>query len=198
MSDILVAPESLTARKKRRAQQSIVEAADELFRAHGFENVSVTDIAARAEVGRTTFFRYFGDKAEVVFAHEQQLLDTITEIASHESVETAHTPAKAIDQLEPIVLELCAKASANADGYVLHYELIAKHPELRARDALKTQLIADTLSDLLIARGTEESVAIFAAQIALACAQTGRRRANNPHTLVADTRAAFEQVQLRA
>ncbi|WP_213815519.1 TetR/AcrR family transcriptional regulator [Glaciihabitans sp. dw_435] len=198
MSDFAAAPESLTVRKKRRAQQSIVEAAEELFSAHGFENVSVTDIAARAEVGRTTFFRYFGDKAEVVFAHEQQMLDTITEMASRKSVETARTPAEAIDQLQPIVLELCTKASANAAAYALHYELIAKHPELRARDALKNQLIADTLSQLLVARGTEESVAIFAAQIALACAQTGRRQTNNPHTLVADTRAAFEQVQLRA
>lgn len=196
MPHTAAAPESLTVRKKRRAQQSIVEAADELFRAHGFENVSVTDIAARAEVGRTTFFRYFGDKAEVVFAHEQQLLDAITEIASHDSVETAHTPAEAIDQLRPIVLELCTMASADAAGYTLHYELIAKHLELRARDALKTQLIADTLSELLIARGTEEYVAVFAAQIALACAQTARRRTNDPHALVADTRAAFEHVQL--
>lgn len=198
MSDTADASDSLTARKKRRARQSIVEAADELFRVHGFENVSVTDIAARAEVGRTTFFRYFGDKAEVVFAREQQMLDAITEAASHELVQTAHTPAEAIDQLKPIVLELCSMASASAAEYALHYELIAKHLELRARDALKNQLIADTLSELLVTRGTEESVAIFAAQIALACAQTGRRRTNNPHTLVADTRATFEQVELRA
>ncbi|GGF19462.1 TetR/AcrR family transcriptional regulator [Subtercola lobariae] len=198
MSEVVAAPESLTVRKKRRAQQSIVDAADELFRAHGFENVSVTDIAARAEVGRTTFFRYFGDKAEVVFAHEQRMLDTITDIASHDSVEIAYTPAEAIDQLQPIVLELCAQASADPAGYTLHYELIAKHLELRARDALKTQLIADTLSDLLVSRGTPENVAIFAAQIALACAQTARRRTSNPRTLVTETRVAFEQVHLRA
>ncbi|MEF2978928.1 TetR/AcrR family transcriptional regulator [Subtercola sp. YIM 133946] len=198
MSDTVAAAEPLTVRKKRRAQQSIVEAADELFRAHGFENVSVTDIASRAEVGRTTFFRYFGDKAEVVFAQEQRMLDLITERATSDSVEPAHTAADALDQLRPIVLELCRSASADPAGCTLHYELIAKHLELRARDALKTQLIADRLSDLLIARGTEESVAIFAAQIALACAQTARRRANNPQTLVADTRAAFDQVHLHA
>jgi hypothetical protein len=39
--------------------------------AHGFDKVSVSDIAERAEVGGTTFFRYFGDKQEVVFAKQQ-------------------------------------------------------------------------------------------------------------------------------
>ena len=45
--------------------------------ARGFGGVSVGDIAERAEVGRTTFFRHFGDKQEVVFANEQALLDAI-------------------------------------------------------------------------------------------------------------------------
>ena len=56
------------------------------------------------------------------------------------------------------------------------------------------QQIADTLSDLLIRRGSDEATARFAAQIALACYQTARRLSNNPHTLVDETRAAFRRV----
>jgi AcrR family transcriptional regulator len=186
------APASLVERKRLRVQQRIVEAADELFAAKGFDNVSVTDIAAHAEVGRTTFFRYFGDKAEGVFAHEQDMLDAITEVASRDFVETARTAAQAIDQLRPIVLELCDLASANFDGYALHYELVQKHLELRARDALKTQRIAEKLSDLLIRRGTDGAIAVFAGQVALACYQTARRRAKSASRLSEETRAAFE------
>src|SRR5436853_5912806 len=60
--------DSLTDRKRRRAKQAIRRAALELFSERGFDAVSVTDIAERAEVGRTTFFRYFGDKQEVLFS----------------------------------------------------------------------------------------------------------------------------------
>ena len=52
-------PASLMERKRRLVQQRIIKAADELFAAEGFDNVSVSDIAERADVGRTTFFRYF-------------------------------------------------------------------------------------------------------------------------------------------
>jgi len=194
MTQTTPAMASLTERKRLRVQQRIVEAADELFAAKGFDNVSVTDIAAHAEVGRTTFFRYFGDKAEVVFAHEEEMLDAITELAARDFVETARTAAQAVDQLRPIVLELCDLASTNFDGYALHYELVKKHLELRARDALKTQRIAERLSDVLIARGTDRATAVFAGQIALACYQAARRNAQTARTLTAETRAAFEQV----
>ncbi len=71
-------PLPLVERKQRQARQRIIDAARELFLERGFDGVSVGDIAERAEVGRTTFFRHFGDKQEVVFANEQELLDTIT------------------------------------------------------------------------------------------------------------------------
>lgn len=194
MPETLTAPGSLTERKRRHARQRIIEAADELFAANGFDNVSVTDIAARAEVGRTTFFRYFGDKAEVVFAREQEILETITDQAGGDSVGAAVTLAEAIDQLRPIVLDLCDRLSANAKGYALHYELIEKHSELRERDALKTQRIAHQLSALLIARGTDEPTAVLAGQIALACCQAAQHRAKTARTLTAETRSAFDQV----
>lgn len=194
MPQTLPAASSLTERKRRFVQQRIIEAADELFAANGFDNVSVTDIAARAEVGRTTFFRYFGDKAEVVFAREQEILDAITDLAARDSVGAALTLAEAISQLRPIVLALCDRLSANVVGYSLHYRLIEKHIELRERAALKTQRIADELSALLIARGTEESTAVFAGQIALACCQAAQHRAKTARTLTAATRSAFDQV----
>jgi AcrR family transcriptional regulator len=194
VTQAIPAVESLRERKRRLVQQRIIEAADELFAAKGFDNVSVTDIAARADVGRTTFFRYFGDKAEVVFAHEEEILERITQSAAGEPVGPARTAAEAVEQLRAIVVALCDYASDNIDGYALHYELVESHLELRAHDALKAQLIADRLTQLLVGRGTSEPTAVFAGQVALACYQIARRRATSPSQLGAETQAAFDQL----
>jgi AcrR family transcriptional regulator len=181
----------LVERKQRQARQRIIEAARELFLERGFVGVSVGDIAERAEVGRTTFFRHFGDKQEVVFAKEQELLDTIT-TAGHADA-APRDAAEALEQLRPVLLALCTQATADPDAYTRHFQLIEQHPELRARDAVKMQQIADKLSELLIHRGSDEATARFAAQIALACYQTAKRLGNNPHTLANDTQAALNR-----
>ena len=155
---------------------------------------SVGDIAERAEVGRTTFFRHFGDKQEVVFAKEQELLETIAAASQAEGTAAARSATEAVEQLRPIVLALCALATTDPEAYARHFQLIEQHPELRARDAVKMQQIADKLSDLLIHRGSDEATALFAGQVALACYQTAKRLGNNPHTLVGETRAAFRRV----
>jgi AcrR family transcriptional regulator len=194
MTESLPPSATLVERKQQRARQRIVDAAAELFEGQGFDNVSVTDIAARADVGRTTFFRYFGDKAEVVFAKEQEMLDAITHSASLQSLGPADTAGQAIGQLRDVVLDLCARATTDAEGYARHARLLEEHVELRAREALKLQLIADRLSEILVGHGTDEATAVFAAQVALACYQTARRRAHRPQALAEEARAAFEQV----
>ena len=181
-------------RKRRQARQRIIQAAEELFLARGFDEVSVGDIAERAEVGRTTFFRHFGDKQEVVFAKWQELLETITATRQAEGTAPARSATEAVEQLRPVVLALCAQAAADPEAYSRHFQLVEQHPELRARDAVKMQQIADKLSDLLIHRGSDEATALFAGQVAIACYQTAKRLGNNPHTLVDETRAAFRRV----
>jgi AcrR family transcriptional regulator len=187
-------PLPLVERKQRQARQNIIEAARELFLERGFDGVSVGDIAERAEVGRTTFFRHFGDKQEVVFAKEQELLDTITAAGQAHGTPAPRNAAEAVEQLCPILLAVCAQATADPEDYTRHFQLIGQHPELRARDAVKMQQFADKLSDLLIHRGSDEATARLAGQIAVACYQTAKRLGNNPRTLVDETRAAFRQV----
>src|ERR1700733_5460595 len=191
---VMTPPLPLVERKRRQARQRIIQAAEELFLARGFDEVSVGDIAERAEVGRTTFFRHFGDKQEVVFARWQELLETIAAAGQAEGTAPARSATEAVEQLRPVVLSLCAQAAADPEAYTRHFQLVGQHPELRARDAVKMQQIANTLSDLLIRRGSDEATAVFAGQVAVACYQTARRLGNNPHTLVDETRAAFRRV----
>ncbi|GGA65997.1 TetR family transcriptional regulator [Pseudoclavibacter endophyticus] len=193
MPDPSAALEPLADRKRRLVRQRIIEASDELFAARGFDNVSVSDIAARADVGRTTFFRYFGDKQEVVFAQEQQMLDAIAEVAQQEVFPVAQTAIEAVEQLRPIVVGLCERATADLDAYARHRRLLEQHLELRGREALKIQQIGVILGEILRDRGTDEATAVFASQVALACYQTGQRRAKTPASLADETRAAFDQ-----
>jgi AcrR family transcriptional regulator len=190
---VMTPPLPLVERKQRQARQRIIQAAQELFLARGFDGVSVGDIAERAEVGRTTFFRHFGDKQEVVFAKEQELLDTITAAGQADDTAAPRSATEAVEQLRPVLLALCAQATADPQAYTRHFQLIEEHPELRGRDAEKMQQLAGKLSDLLIHRGSDKATALFAAQIALACYQTAKRLGNNPHTLADETQAAFRQ-----
>src|ERR1017187_8243194 len=113
MLAVMTPPLSLVERKQRQARQRIIDAARELFLERGFDGVSVGDIAERAEVGRTTFFRHFGDKQEVVFANEQELLDTITAARQADSTPAPRGATEAVEQLRPIVLALCAPATVS-------------------------------------------------------------------------------------
>src|SRR5579875_985115 len=61
------------ARWEPGARERLRRAAMELYLDRGFENVSVAEITERAGLGRRTFFRYFADKREVLFAGSEQL-----------------------------------------------------------------------------------------------------------------------------
>src|SRR5215470_2798366 len=56
----------LRARKKAQTRDAIADAAISLFLAHGFDEVSVADVAAAAEVSKPTLFRYFPTKEDLV------------------------------------------------------------------------------------------------------------------------------------
>ena len=55
------------------SEDRLKKAAIELFEEQGFEKTSVIEIAERARVATRTFFRYFSDKREVLFAEAEVL-----------------------------------------------------------------------------------------------------------------------------
>jgi AcrR family transcriptional regulator len=57
---------SLRTRKLADARQALFGAAMALFRARGFDDTPVEEIAARAGFSRATFFNHFGSKAAVL------------------------------------------------------------------------------------------------------------------------------------
>lgn len=184
---------SLIARKQRRARQRIIDAADELFASRGFESVSVSDIAERAEVGRTSFFRLFGDKQEVVFAREQEVLALVTAADIPSPGADPGDLFGALRAVQPVILRVTAQMAADADGLRRHMRLVESHTELRERDAAKLQVIVGELGGLLEARGWDAFVSVLSAQIAVACFWTARRTTADPKGLLEATRRAFEE-----
>lgn len=57
--------EGLRARKRQRTHDAVSSAAISLFLEHGFDQVSVADIAAAAEISKPTLFRYFRSKEDL-------------------------------------------------------------------------------------------------------------------------------------
>ncbi|HEX4008719.1 MAG TPA: TetR/AcrR family transcriptional regulator [Solirubrobacteraceae bacterium] len=63
--------------KKRRTREAIAQAAAHLFREHGFESVTVDDVARTADVSRQTVFNYFPTKEQMLFDREEEIAEAL-------------------------------------------------------------------------------------------------------------------------
>lgn len=66
------APQDRRSRKRLATRRSISQVADRLFRERGFENVTVDEIAAAADVGRMTVFNHFPRKEDMFFDRDEE------------------------------------------------------------------------------------------------------------------------------
>lgn len=79
----------LRERKKQRTRRALIEAALRLFDEKGFEDTTLAEIAAEAEVSTRTFFSYFAGKEDVLFFDAPARLErTLDLIASREPGES--------------------------------------------------------------------------------------------------------------
>ncbi len=60
-------PRTLRDRKRERTRAAIVDAGVELFQRVGYDETTIADIAAAADIGTRTFFGYFESKDELLF-----------------------------------------------------------------------------------------------------------------------------------
>jgi AcrR family transcriptional regulator len=73
------APPSLRDRASRAVRAEVAEVALRLFLDQGFEKTTVDQIAAEAGLSRTSFFRYFATKEDVILGHLEELRQSLVE-----------------------------------------------------------------------------------------------------------------------
>lgn len=66
--------------KRQRTRQALIRAAMRLFEEKGYEQTTVAEIAAAAEVSTKTFFNYFTSKDEVLFPHLAGRIDAAVKV----------------------------------------------------------------------------------------------------------------------
>jgi AcrR family transcriptional regulator len=175
---------SLRERKRRRTREDIVDAAYELFASHGYEQVTVNDIVDAAVVSRSTFFRYFGDKQEVVFSRQHELREAAAQREWQRACPAPLTWSAALQQLRVIVVDTYRQAQ-DSPHHAAHEELIDANPELHDRHVRKLLGFAEDMAKLLEHRGAPHDTAVLAAHTAVACCLAARHTAA-AHPSVAD------------
>jgi AcrR family transcriptional regulator len=154
-------------RWKPDARGRLAKAAFELFEEPGFEATTVADIAARAGLTKRTFFRYFSDKREVLFAGSAEL-----ETGFVAAIENAPADAGPLDAIAAGLAAMGAFFTAGGDFPRRRQAIIAAHPELQERELIKLARYADCGAAALRSRGVEEPGASLAAQAGMAVLQS--------------------------
>ncbi|WP_035812961.1 TetR/AcrR family transcriptional regulator [Jiangella gansuensis] len=189
-----MAKETLRERKQQRTRESIIDAAHALFAERGFDHVTVTDIAERAEVGRSTFFRYFGDKQEVVFGDDGDV-DALVAAAAAAPADPPGTLAEALVQVRALVVPFVESVTAHPERYTAHERLVEQHPELRARSLTKQRRYADAITQILTRRGADRATATLAAELGMACYFAARTVVDDdPRRLPGAVAVAFDRL----
>lgn len=119
---------SLRERKKEQVRRQFQRTALELFDEQGFENVTVDDIAERAEISRSTFFRYFPTKEDVLIRradeHLVELRDAFVARPSDEPV---------LLSLRAAIQALAASYEDDRADFVAMRRISRDHPSVLAR-----------------------------------------------------------------
>jgi AcrR family transcriptional regulator len=179
------------ARWEPGARERLVLAAVDLFTEQGYDATTVAQIAERAGVTKSTFFRHFPDKHQLLVAGQQTLSRLLTEGIA-EAPESA-TPLEAVaaglerasSAMGPMNRELAPRLAA----------AIAANVELQERDALKRVGLAAAMTSALAARGVPEPAAHLAAELGVLAFKQGYAQwlqAHHDATLAPYTLAALE------
>jgi AcrR family transcriptional regulator len=144
------------------ARGRLQQAAMELYRERGFDQTTVAEIAARAGLTERTFFRYFVDKREVLFAGSTVLQDALVA-----ALDDAPDSAAPIDQVVA-ALDAAGDFFDNRDFSRHRQAVIDAHPDLQERELIKLASLAAALAEALRRRGVHEPAASLTAEAGIA------------------------------
>jgi AcrR family transcriptional regulator len=113
---------------KTPARDRLAQAAFDLFDERGYEQTTVDDITERAGLGRTTFFRYYRSKEDVIFPDHDRLLGQLRDRLGSSSSRTALIAVS--DAVRLVMLRYLEEG----DVARRRYALTSRVPALRDRE----------------------------------------------------------------
>ena len=147
-------------------------AAVDLFTDKGYDATTVAEIAQRAGVTRSTFFRHFPDKRELLVAGQETLsrllADGIAD-ADHAATPLETVAAgleRACSEMRPMDRQVGSRLTA----------AVAASTALQERDALKRVGLAVAITTALMARGVPDPRARLAAELGVLALKDGYAR----------------------
>lgn len=115
------------------SRDRLIAAAFELFETQGYDATTVDQIAAHAGVGRTTFFRNFAGKEDVLFPHHD---DVLRDVDARLATTSPTSRSSALREAARIVLD---HYLAEGDLARRRYRLTSTVPAVREREMAAVQ-----------------------------------------------------------
>jgi len=184
-------PTDLRSRKRLATRQGISDSATRLFLARGFDNVTVDEIAAAADVGRMTVFNHFPRKEDMFFDRDEEGREVLRDALRQRDpgvppLETLRLLAhRLVAEQRPYV-----EFSERSRGFI---ETVEASETLKARArALRDEIARDVAAALAgcIGRETDDADARFAAGLLLATWSMAFVEAHRTFRQGRDTQAA--------
>lgn len=157
---------TLRERKRARTRAAIYEAAMDLFEERPYAEVTIEDICERADIGRATFFRFYGAKGALLLEFNRRLADRAREaIASGAAPATqklrtvaaviADAWADSSAAMRAMAFDMLNRPETPVGGETLHPELIALVTEIvaegqRSGELRGTQLGAQFVATVVV------------------------------------------------
>lgn len=137
----------LRERRKALTAAELEAAAYRLFAERGFDNVTVDDITAEADVSRRTFFRYFASKEDVLLAdHFVQLARLREAMAARPADEPI------ITALRNALLSLTTDFEERKEMIIIRGRIMRDTPSLQARSMVHQKLWEDAMQEMVAER----------------------------------------------
>ncbi|MGQ4516835.1 TetR family transcriptional regulator [Streptomyces sp. DW26H14] len=167
------------------AQGRLERAALELFETQGYERTSVAQIARAAGLTERSFYRYFPDKREVLFAGHELVAHLVARV---EAADPGLGPLEAL----LTALRTADEVFRSREFLLRRVKVIADSPALAERDLIKLADIAEALVPALGRRGVEPGTARFIIDVVMAVSRRATSR------WLADPDAAFSELVAQA
>lgn len=159
----------LRERKKLRTRETISEVAISLFLEHGFDQVSVADIAAAAEVSKPTLFRYFPTKEDLVLQRFADHQDESATVVRNRPAGTSALDALHRNFMDGLEARDPITGLNDHEGVLSFHRLVYSTPGLVARSAQylarSEEELARALADALGEEARQVTAPLLAGQL---------------------------------